>query len=238
MEMPEEYFQYLELDVNGEHLTGIKVAKDLSKPADFVFLHGARLGSYKRIAAFAKPSIESGSSIVAFNHSGHGTSSGTEASSSLKKRFDEATAVINAFADGNPRTIMGSSMGGYNAIKMLEKYDIKNLILYCPGVYDRHAFEVQFDQGFTDMIRKENSWENTDAKEILETFKGNLLVVIGSEDTTIPKGVIELIDRSAMNTLRKEIMILPGAPHAINVWMQSHPDFALEVGKKVAEFSQ
>src|SRR6185369_2599656 len=98
MELPASYFQTLELDVKQEHLTGIKIAKDLSKPADFVFFHGAAKGNYSRILTVAKPVVENGNSIVAFDHSGHGTSTGDIAKSSLKKRSEEAQAIINTFA--------------------------------------------------------------------------------------------------------------------------------------------
>src|SRR5207253_2275148 len=118
---------------------------------------------------------------------------------------------------------------GYVAIKMLEKYGIENLILYCPAVYDRAAFDVPFDSGFTEMIRRPESWKNTDAQEILQKFTGNLLVIIGAEDATIPKGVLQLIDESSSQTRRKEFLVIPGAPHAIHSWLLAHPDTARQV---------
>ncbi len=236
MGLPLNYFQNLELTVNREHLTGIKVAKDLSKPADFVFFHGAAKGNYSRIMTFAKPLVEKGNSIVAFDHSGHGTSTGEQAKSSLEKRNEEATAIINGFANGRPSTVCGSSMGGYTAIKMLEKFAVKNLLLFCPAIYDRNAYAIPFDSRFTEVITKKGSWQNTDTVEILNKFTGNLLVIIGSEDKVIPQGVIELIDKSSSHTKRKEITIIPEMSHAMYDWMLSHPEKAQEIGKKVAEF--
>lgn len=238
MEVPPEYFSPLELEVGQEHLTGVKVAKDLSKPADFAYFHGAATGNWSRLMAFAKPIVDQDSSIVAFDHSGHGTSTGEEKKSSLEKYSNEARAIIDAYANGKPLTVCGSSMGGYTAIKMLAHYDIQNLILMCPGIYNRTAFNVQFDSGFTEILRTPESWKNSDAVDILREFKGNLLVLIGSEDATIPKGVIQLIDDSAKKTKRKEIMIVPGAPHAIQAWMIQNPDKAVEIAGKMAEFSK
>ena len=188
--------------------------------------------------SFAKPVVEQGSSIGAFDHSGHGESTGEEKKSSLEKRVREACAVIDGFAGDSLRTVCGSSMGGYVAIKMLEKYPLQNLILYCPAVYDKAAYSVPFDSGFTEIIRQPESWKNTDAVGILENFHGNLLVIIGSEDITIPKGVIELINNHASNTKRKEILIVPGAPHAIHSWLGDRPQEAAKVANKVAEFSR
>ncbi len=238
MELPEADMLPLELEVAGEHLTGIRIAKDTTKTSDFVFFHGASGGNYSRVMTFAKPVVEAGSSILAFDHSGHGSSTGLEKKSSLHKRTQEAYAVVDAFANKNPRTVCGSSMGGYIAIKMLEKYSVENLILYCPAVYDQDAFDVSFDSGFTEIIRKQDSWKNTDASAILRKFEGSLLVIIGSEDKTIPKGVLTLIDESAANTRKKEFLIVPGVPHAIHDWILHHPEKAQEVGRKVMEFSR
>lgn len=237
MEVPKEYFQNLELEIEGEHLTGVKIAEDLSKPSDFVFFHGAAGGNWSRLMGFIKPVVEQGSSIVAFDHSGHGTSSGTEKKSSLAKKIIEANAIIDNFANRNPKTVCGSSMGAYTAIKMLEKYPVQNLILFCPGIYDRQAINIRFDSGFTEMIRRPESWKNTDAAEILEKFQGNLLVLIGSKDNIIPRGVIELIDQHSPNTKKKEILNLEGAPHGIQAWMIANPDRAQEIANKIAEFS-
>ncbi len=214
MEVPLEDFLSLEFEVGKEHLTGVKIAKDLSKPADFAYFHGAATGNWSRLMAFAKPIVDQESSIVAFDHSGHGTSTGEEKKASLEKYSNEARAIIDAYANGKPLTVCGSSMGGYTAIKMLRHYDIQNLILMCPGIYDRRAFNVQFDSGFTEILRTPE------------------------EDATIPKGVIQLINDSASQTKRKEIVIVPGAPHAIQAWMIQNPDKAAEIAGKMAEFSK
>jgi len=236
LEIPKDYFQNLELDIGGERLTGIKVAKDLSKPADFIFLHGAAQGNYSRVMTFAQPSVAKGISIVAFDHSGHGTSTGEQIHSSLKKRNDEAVAIIDAFAAGRPSTVCGSSMGGYTAIKMLEKCQVKNLVLICPAVYDRDAYNIPFDARFTEIITKQNSWQNTDAVEILQKFTGNLLILIGDDDKVIPKGVIELIHKASTQAKKKEILVIPGASHAIYDWFVSHPHKALAISQKIAQF--
>jgi uncharacterized protein len=121
---------------------------------------------------FAQPLVEQGVSIVAFDYSGHGTSTGEQTKSSLKKRNEEAIAIIDTFAAGRPSTVCGSSMGGYTAIKMLEKYETKNLVLICPAVYDRDAYNIPFDWRFTEIITKENSWQNTDAVDVLAVVSG------------------------------------------------------------------
>lgn len=238
MELPKDFFKHLELNVGDEHLTGIKIAQDLSGPSDFVFFHGAEGGNYSRVMSFAKAVVEQGSSIVAFDHSGHGDSTGTLKQSSLEKRVAEARAIIDTFADKNPKTISGSSMGGCTAVKLLANYQPKNLILYCPALYDAAAYAVRFDLGFTDIIRKPESWKNTDGAALLEKFTGKLLVIIGGEDKVIPKGVVALIDESARSASRKEILVVPGAPHAIHQWLVEHPEEAKKVAGKVAEFSR
>jgi len=236
--MPPSPRQFI-IDINGQPPDAMVLAKDpasIRKP-DFVYLHGAGMGTMDRIFSFCDELVDSGHSILAFNHSGAGRDAANLHQSSLRQRVEEARFVIGQYADTSNLTVCGSSMGGYVALKMLELFPVKNLILFCPGIFDAAAFSVPFDDRFSQIIRQPESWRRTDALQPLEQFTGKLLVVIGEEDAVIPPGVIELIDQHSPKASRKQILRLPGCPHKIQDWLLSHPEEQRLVGETVAQFS-
>lgn len=211
--------------------------RDTGIPPGFVFLHGAGTGTKERVQSIATPVVDSDLNILALDFSGHGESTGELKKSSLEKRVNEATTVINQFCiKANPLIICGSSMGGYVAIKLLEIYRVDTLILFCPALYTQEAYSVQFDEGFTEMIRVPESWKKTDVLHLLQKFSGNLLVVIGENDEVIPPQVIEFIMENTPNVKRKELYVIPGCPHSINTWILSHEQELLMLQRKISEY--
>ncbi len=106
-------------------------------------------------------------------------------------------------------------MGGYTAVKLTERYPIANLILIGPAMYAAEAYAVPFNGGFTEIIRRANSWESSDAWEILSRFRGRLLVVAGENDRVIPPGVIRSIYESAANARERVLYVAPDTSHLI-----------------------
>ena len=85
------------------------------------------------------------------------------------------------------------------------------MILFCPAVYSDVSASLQFDGGFTEAIRKENSWENSSLFDELQKFYGRLFIVIGTEDSVIPPGVLAKLIASATNVTQKELIFIPEA---------------------------
>ncbi len=137
-----------------ESLSAIKVASSENDKPSILFLHGGGQADKYRTLYLAEKLSEKNINSLAFDHSGSGESSGKMSNSSLKKRFEESEKALS-FCSNSELTVCGSSMGAYVALKTLElDLNIKNLILFCPAVYDRKAFEINFDDDFTNIIRK------------------------------------------------------------------------------------
>lgn len=124
MEITQQFFQPLEMVIGQEHLTGFLIGRNQDQKADFVFIHGANKGSKHRVLSFIKQIVDAGQTVLSYDHSGHGNSSGIEKHSSLAKRQQEAIAMISEYAKADPITLCGSSMGGYTAIKMLNHMEL------------------------------------------------------------------------------------------------------------------
>jgi len=200
-----------------------------------LFLHGAGASEKSRTEYLSQRLAHESIASFSFDFSGHGESSGTLRESSLQKRHEEVQAALKMFR-GNPvKTIVGSSMGGYNTLKILEKYTPENIILFCPAMYDAKAFSLPFQEEFTKVIRKRKSWEQSDVLPLLSGYRGQLLVIIGEKDEIIPPKVIDLIENTSQNTRRKEVLRIPDAPHAIHSWLSAHPEERERVFRKIIE---
>lgn len=140
-----------------------------------------------------------------------------------------ATHIENIFFPADSEELSG-------IIIKNEKAAIPSLILFAPAIYDKRAYGIPFTKRFSDMIKEKRSWENSDIFSILEKFKGNLLIFIGEKDEVIPNKVIQLLDQHSPHAANKEIVVLPGAGHAIHTWIQEKPNLADEVAKKIVEF--
>ena len=124
-----------------------------------------------------------------------------------------------------PFSVLGGSMGGYTAVTLLPRYAIANLILSVPAMYAAEAYAVPFNAGFTEIIRRPNSWESSDAWELLSRFTGRLLIVAGERDTVIPPGVIQGIYEAAKNAKERTLFVAPGASHMVLTDLRAHaPD--------------
>lgn len=222
--------------VGGDTLAGNVIAKKDEDIPSALFLHGGGKSSKGRTEYLARRLAERDVSSFSFDFSGHGESSGALANSSLKKRTEEAKAAMQFLTKDKPMTVIGSSMGGHIALELLKDFTIQNLILFCPAIYSRRAFDAKFGSGFTKIIRKKDSWKNSDIFISLEKYKGSLLFIIGENDEVIPEGVIKILDKHSQNAKKKEIVKIPNCQHKIHTFLSSHEELANKVTDKIAEF--
>ena len=220
-----------------ENIVGELLGNKPDELSDFVYFHGAGKSTRNRAKSFFDESVFTVvPNIVTFDFSGHGESSGELSSSSLKQRVLEAQTAIELFSTKEKLTVCGSSMSGYIALKMPAFFDVKNIILFAPAIYDAQAYDVQFGKGFSEIIRQPDSWKNSDVLPLLEKFTGNLLVFIGKNDEVIPKGVIDLLDEHSPRVAHKEIIKFDDCPHAIHAWIDSHPKLKKQVAEKILKY--
>lgn len=217
--MRQEQFNF---KVGAEKLSAIKLASDNLNQANLLFLHGAGVSTKGRFLYLAESLLEQGIGSVLFDFSGHGESTGTLSSSSLAKRAAEARKAME-YAN-QPLAVLGASMGAYTAIQLTKDTPVQALILFCPAIYTQAALETPFAEDFSRMIRKKNSWRDSDALAILESFQGNLLIVIGENDEVIPPEVITLLDKHSPNAKHKEVIRIPNCTHNLHLCFSENPN--------------
>ena len=208
-----------------------------NKILNSLILHGAGKAHSGRYEKLRLKLAENGFGKIIFDYPGHGQSSHNIGDSSLQIR----TQVAQFFLDELPSsdlTIFSFSMSGHVTLELLKKNlnSIQNLILFCPAIYSKEAFEINFGPEFSQVIRQPESWKNHDLKTPLENFQGKLLIVIGENDEVIPREVVQTIYDLAVNTSKKEILELPNVSHLIGNWLNEKPENVDWMVRKVVEF--
>lgn len=182
-------------------------------PLQTVLIHGAGTSERGRFTTLRSALRARGMSSTAFDCIGHGETGGTLQESSLVSRTRQAEAVVNTLPIASPLAIVGTSMGAYNAIKLLETRKLDALVLVVPGVYAPDAYELPFGPEFTAAIRQERSWDATDAWQILGSYTGRLLVIAAEYDAVIPREIPERLVQAARNASQRKLHVVPGAEH-------------------------
>jgi pimeloyl-ACP methyl ester carboxylesterase len=87
------------------------------------------------------------------------------------------------------------------------------LVLMVPGVYTPAAYELPFGADFSSVIRRERSWVDSDAWDILSRFQGRLLVIAAEHDATIPLEIPERLVAAAVSAASRQLYVVPDAEH-------------------------
>ena len=178
-------------------------------------LHGAGNSNRGRFKKLRDALLGKGISTVAFDFVGHGDTGGQLKSSSLKSRTRQTCRVVDSLNLQQPLAVIAASMSAYTAVKLLERYDIRCLVLLVPAMYTARAYSIPFNQGFTGLIRQPQSWLTSDAWQILAEFSGRLLIVAAENDQVIPRDVIDRIYNAAVNAAERKLYIAPNTSHFI-----------------------
>jgi len=178
-----------------------------------LYLHGAGTGSRHGHHLLRSALQQRGIGSTSFDCIGHGETGGALSQSSVASRTRQAQAVVAARALPEPLAIFGASMGAYNAIRMTQLCKVDALVLIVPGVYTPEAYEVPFGPDFSAVIRRQRSWVDSDAWDILSRFEGRLLVIAAEHDATIPLEIPERLVVAATRAQSRLLHVVPGAEH-------------------------
>jgi uncharacterized protein len=173
----------------------------------------------------------------AFDFIGHGETGGSLLGSSLRQRVEQALAVYrHCHADNTPVALLGSSMGAYIALRLLDQLPCSHLILQVPGAYTPQAFDIPFGPAFSAMLRQPFSWIDSDAWPRLQQFRGHVLIVAAEEDAVIPRMLVEKLHASTSQCRSSQLLWLAGAGHQLQQHWQAQPSAALHYHQQVLRF--
>jgi pimeloyl-ACP methyl ester carboxylesterase len=192
--------------LRGDYLPG-------ARALDVLMLHGAGKSARARLSMVRTSLQKREIGTTSLDFIGHGETGGELAQSSVASRTRQAQAVIASRELKRPLAVIGFSMGASNAIRLAQLDTVSALILIVPGVYTPEADEVPFGPQFSEVIRRERSWVNTDAWEILTQFRGRLLVIAAENDVVIPREIPQRLYDSAINAQWRKLLIVERAEH-------------------------
>jgi len=178
-----------------------------------LYLHGAGASTRRGHKLLRGALQRHGIGSTCFDCVGHGETGGSLAQSSVASRTRQAQAVLAARGLPEPLVVFGSSMGAYNAIRLTQHYQVDALVLIVPGVYTPSAYEVPFGPEFSAVIRRERSWIDSDAWEILSRFEGRLLVIAAEHDAVIPLEIPQRLVAAATRAQSRQLHVVQGAEH-------------------------
>lgn len=204
-------------------------------PCSVLIIHGAGKGQRAGFHRLREYLAQHAVSSLAFDLIGHGETGGDLSESSLARRTEQALAVISQFPLAQAPTILGSSMGAYNAVKLSETVPAGALILGAPAAYDTAAHTVPFGDDFSAIIRQPRSWERSDAWEIMSRFEGRVLVLAAQNDTVIPPEIPARLFASATRAEARELYEIPESPHTWRDYLDNEPEQFAVVMKKIRQ---
>ncbi|MER8014553.1 alpha/beta fold hydrolase [Streptomyces griseoluteus] len=216
------------VDCDGERLSAVRAGTPGAGPVA-VLLHGAGTGSKERLLPLLSAFAERGCHALAFDFSGHGRSTGRLSELSLRRRFAQAVAVIDAHAGAGPLTLVGFSMSGQTVADLAGHYGrrVASVGLCAPGVFAAAAWDEPFGDGtgpFTKVLRTPGSWRDSPALPALRAFEGRAVLVTPGTDTVIPPEVTRAIEAALCARARYARLELPDADHKLGLWFRDHPE--------------
>ena len=226
-------------------------------------IHGAR-SDYTSTNVLTFGLQQNDISTLSVNLSGHNASSPLALNNtSLQNNIAEASAFFDYLDCASPITVIAHSLGGAVALNLLKRHAAKigKLILFCPAVYSKHAYDQSYGDDFRAAIRSPYSYRDNDTIELLEQFAGNMLLIYGQFDgldplaygrpagtsagaivigntpcySPIPKEVVCML-ADAVPDERMSLLTIPGCDHALMTWMRADQGRAGQVVERVTAF--
>lgn len=222
------------ISVGVEKLATLRISKSAKTTPRVLFLHGAGQAQKKLSEPLAIALSQHNLSTLSFDFSGHGEST-QNIPSSLSKRVSEALEVVQYFK-APIDTICAFSMGGYIALHLLSSLRIKRLILFAPAIYHHDALSIPFGPKFSQIIRQNKSWMQSDSHKFLSFYQGDLLIFIGEDDVVVPREVINLLFRQATRAKRKKVIVLPTTGHQIAHAMNQRSELLEKIINHLTKF--
>ncbi|MFG3259984.1 alpha/beta hydrolase [Streptomyces sp. NPDC048172] len=195
-----------------------------------VLLHGAGNGTKDRLVPLLQDFLARGLHGLALDFSGHGASTGRLAELSLRRRYEQAAAVVEDRVPGtSPLVLVGFSMSGQTLADLAARFGprVTALGLCSPAVYAEEAWDVPFGDGdgrFSEIIRRPDGWRDAPALAALRAFPGRAVLAVPGTDEVIPPAVTDAVAQAlAENSRPLTRLEFPDAGHRLGEWFHTHP---------------
>lgn len=133
---------------------------------------------------------------MGFDFAGVGSSEGKLEETNLSTRLEDSRNAFETFQDVTGMNtdsiyIMGVSMGAPVAIQLANERKCEGLILVSPAAYSRNAWDKNFGEAFSRVIRTQKNWDDSQEFEVLRSFPGRILLACAEKDDVIPGPILK-----------------------------------------------
>jgi len=190
----------------------------IEKPCPAVlFIHGwsSNESGYR---TRAESIVKLGYACLTFDLIGHGHSSGSMATVTLKENIEASVAAYDFLAsqegiDNDSISIVGTSYGGYLAAILPSKREVKSLVLRVPAIYnDEYNGKAKDSKQSMRLASEQTRVRDNLALNSISGFGKRILLIEAEHDQIIPHHIIDLIIKAAKpNSL--EHVVVKGADH-------------------------
>lgn len=178
---------------------------------------GSRDFSQEKLEGIKTSICQNGFVAASFDFRGMGPDSPNFENTGLHTRIKDAREVLRQLVLTFPTGrifVLGVSMGGYIAT-FLDPRELAGLVLVAPAAYDARAVheKINFGPKFSEIIRREKSYLDSDAFARMEKFRLVRTAVISfAEDEVVPEAVTLRYFNSHPGAIeyRKAFKVLPG----------------------------
>lgn len=190
----------------------------MEKPCPAVlFIHGwsSNESGYR---PRAETLVKLGYVCLTFDLLGHGHSSGSMETVTLKENIEASAAAYDFIAsqesvDKESISIVGTSYGAYMAAILPSKREVKSLVLRVPAIYaDEHDGTAKGSKQSMHLASEKSRPRDNLALNSISGFGKSILLIEAEHDQVIPHYIIELIKKAAKpNSL--EHVVVKGSDH-------------------------
>lgn len=226
------------LDFEGHRIHGDQWLAPAAK-RHAILLHGGGSSTLEAFTPLREHLLDQGISSTAFDFIGHGRTGGNLQGSSLHARVKQTLIVIKAMQiESSGAALVGYSMGAYVAIHVARHRQINRLALGVPAAYAPDAFDVPFGPAFSAILRRPESWRESDAFTLLNAFTGHLFVFYASADQVVPCAIPQTLVGSVSSAASVDAYVLEGSGHKLSAFYEEHPQEREAIHQRISALIQ
>lgn len=211
---------------NNQKIVGTLLLPELKteKPLPGVVFYHGRGSSQRNYLARAEAVVEKGIICLTFDFRGRGESEGEFSNLTIRDGINDALAAFDFLAqqrqvDKSRLGICGRSYGGYLAVLVSERRNVKSLVLSAPAIYKDSwtgmaCKEIPIEE--VKDFRIASDFGQSRAIKAIKKFRGSLYVIVNEKDEVIPGAVVRAYYDCAISAKHKEITFIKGAGHLLD----------------------
>jgi len=178
---------------------------------------------------------------ITFDFPGMSGSKGRLEDNNLENRIQITLDVVNWVSDNfeyEKLSIYGCSMGGYVVLGITDRSNKVNgdVILHVSAAYAKESHDINFNDAFTNVLKKENSWKNSLSFNWLENLNNRVFLIVHKGDEVIPQELSDTYKNIVSLKPDSKYIEISGPKHSIWGDGEEKYKYRIEVVERIIDF--